>query len=97
MALRHRESRLFSNSPLPTFVRSQLPPDETFDIEDFEAGRVYELGSTTVTEDDIVAFAGLDEAARVSVEPRRRRFAGAADILPDATGGANAPGWRLTP
>ena len=30
-------------------------PDYTF--EDFEAGQVYELGSTTVTEDEIVDFA----------------------------------------
>lgn len=59
-------------------------PDHTF--EDFEPGQVYELGSTTVTEDDIVAFAREFDPQPFHVDPE----AAAESVF----GGLVASGWH---
>ena len=41
-------------------------------FEDFEAGQVYELGSRTVTEDEIVAFASQWDPQPMHTDPVRR-------------------------
>ena len=59
-------------------------PEHTFD--DFEPGQVYELGSTTVTESDIVAFAREFDPQPFHLDPE----AAAESVF----GGLIASGWH---
>jgi acyl dehydratase len=59
-------------------------PDRTF--EDFEPGEVYELGSTLVTEDDIVAFAREFDPQPFHVDPQA--------ATESVFGGLIASGWH---
>ena len=59
-------------------------PDHTF--EDFEPGQVYELGSTTVSEADIVAFAREFDPQPFHVDPEAARES--------VFGGLIASGWH---
>jgi acyl dehydratase len=61
-----------------------LVPDHTF--EDFEPGQVYELGSTVVTEDAIIAFAREFDPQPFHLDPQ----AGAESVF----GGLIASGWH---
>ena len=59
-------------------------PDHTF--EDFEPGQVYELGSRTVTEDELVAFAREWDPQPFHVDPDAARES--------VFGGLIASGWQ---
>ncbi len=59
-------------------------PEHTF--EEFEPGRVYELGSTLVTEDDIVAFAREFDPQPFHVDPEAAKDS--------VFGGLIASGWH---
>ena len=59
-------------------------PDLTF--EDFEPGQVYELGSTTVTEDEIVAFAREFDPQSFHLDPESAKES--------VFGGLIASGWH---
>lgn len=59
-------------------------PEHTF--EEFEPGRVYELGSTLVTEDDIVAFARAFDPQPFHVDPEAAKDS--------VFGGLIASGWH---
>ena len=55
-------------------------------FEDFEAGQVYELGSRTVTEDEIVAFASQWDPQPLHADPVAARSS--------VFGGLIASGWH---
>mgnify|MGYP000524709655 FL=1 len=57
-----------------------------FSFEDFEAGQVYELGSRTVTEDEIVAFAREWDPQPFHLDPEAARES--------VFGGLIASGWH---
>ena len=59
-------------------------PEHTFD--DFEAGRVYELGSKVVTEDEIVAFARQFDPQPFHLDPEAAKDS--------VFGGLIASGWH---
>jgi acyl dehydratase len=59
-------------------------PEHTFD--DFEPGRVYELGSTTVSEEDILSFARQFDPQPFHVDPEAAKES--------VFGGLIASGWH---
>ena len=74
-----------ASAALGKFDHFEVPPDQRF-LEDYVAGRVYEFGSATVTEAEIIDFATRYDPQYFHVDPGK---AAASEF-----GGIIASGWH---
>jgi acyl dehydratase len=70
-----------------TLHRFATPAHQRF-FEDYEAGRVYEFGSITVTEEDIIAFAQQFDPQDFHIDPAKAAIGPYKGII--------ASGWHTT-
>lgn len=68
-----------------TFSRFAVPPDQRF-FEDYQPGGVYDLGSITVSESEIIAFATQFDPQYFHIDPQK--------ALASRFGGLIASGWH---